>query len=203
MLNWDDEIQLSRLEVRHARRLAVAPLDEAIAQTDLLLAEVRQLDASPEREQLIERILALRVERLAIKRERLAQLDRMLPQTGRVVPVRAGVLQTTYNRYLEYCEQVICGGRRGQAVSFATRNAFLRPLGASRAPRRTLGLPVARRGLDVVASVLHREAAGRLIFSCGQQVRLPHAHPFHSRSIASRSRMLAPVGAPPGLLSRS
>ncbi|WP_186159529.1 hypothetical protein [Burkholderia gladioli] len=198
MLNWDDEIQLSRLEVEQARRLAVAPLDEAIAHTDLLLAEVRQLDASPEREQLIERILALREERLAIKRERLAQLDRMLPQTGRVVPVRAGVLQATFNRYLKYCVQVICGGRRDQAVSFDRRNALLQPFGAGRAPRRTLGLPVARmRGLDVVASVLHREAAGRLVSRCAQHVRLPHAHPFHSRSLASRSRMLAPVGAPP------
>jgi hypothetical protein len=87
MLNWDDEIRLSRLEVALARRLAVVSVDEEISETDLLLENVRQLKASPEREQLVERILALREEQLAIKRERLAQLDHMLPQTGRVVLV--------------------------------------------------------------------------------------------------------------------
>jgi hypothetical protein len=194
MLNWDDEIQLSRLEVEQARRLAVAPLDDAIAHTDHLLAEVYRLNASPERDQLVERILALREERLAIRRERLAQLDRMLPQTARVVPVRAGDLQATYNRYIDYCAQVVC---RGQS-SVELKNVLLQPLGGGRASRCTLGLPFARtRGLDVVAGVLHREAAGRLVSRCGQQARLPHAHPFHSRSIAARTRMLAPVGAPP------
>jgi len=194
MLNWDDEIRLSRLEVEQARRLAVAPLDEAIARIDLLLAEVRQLAASHEREQLVERILALRVERLAIKRERLAQLDRMLPQTGRVMQVPAGVLRATFNRYLSYYEQVICRG----GGSFDTRSRLLRPLGADDAPRRTLPVRVVRtRSLDIVANVLRRHAACRLVSRCGQQVRLPHAHPFHSRSMASRSRMLAPVGAPP------
>lgn len=183
MLNWDDEIQLSRLEVEQARRLAVAPLDEAIAQADLLLAEVRRLDASPEREELVERILALREERLAIKFERLARLDRTLSLTGRVVRVPAGVLQVTYNRYLEYCQQVI--------------GALLQPIGEGRASRRMLDLPVVRHGLDVLTGVLQRHATGRLVFRCAQHVRLPHAHPFYSRSIASRSRMLAPVGAPP------
>lgn len=198
MLNRDDEIQLSRLEVEQARRLAVAPLDDAIAHTDHLLAEAYRLNASPERARLVERLLALREERLAIKRARLAQLDRVLPQTGRVLPVRAGVLQATYTSYLEYCQQVICGGRRDQAVSVDTRNALLPPLGGRRAPRRAPGLRVARaRGLDIVAGVLHRHVARRLVSRCGQQVRVPHAHPFQSRSIASRSRMLAPVGAPP------
>lgn len=195
MLNWDDEIPLSRHEVEQARRLAVAPLDDAIAHTDHLLAEVRRLNASPEREQLVERILALREERLAIRRERLARLDRMLPQTGRVVQVRAGDLKATYNRYLDYCTQVLCGGQKNR---YGTRNALLQPLCADDASQRTQGSRVARtRGLDVVASVLHREAAGRLVSRCGQQARLPHAHPFQSRSIASRTRMLASVGAPP------
>lgn len=187
MLNWDDEIRLSRHEAQQARRLAVAPLDEAIAQTEMLLAQVRQLDASPERERLVERILALRDKRLAIKRERLAQLDRMLPQTGRVVAVRAGDLQSTINHYISYCLKVLCGD---PLIDVDTRNTLLQPLRRERAPRWT-------RGLDIVAGVLHRKAAGRLVSRCGQHVRLPRAHPFQSRSVASRSRMLAPVGAPP------
>jgi hypothetical protein len=199
MWNWDDEIKLSRLEVEQARRLAVAPLDEAIAHTDHLLAEVRQLDASPERERLIERILALREERLAIKRERLAHLDRMLPQTERVVPVRAGDLTAAFNRY-DYGDHKVIR-RNGQVVSFESRNALLRPLRAVGSPRRRHGLRIAgARGLDFVGSMLRRKAAGRLASRCGKHARLPDAHPFHSRSIASRSRMLAAVGAPPWIV---
>jgi hypothetical protein len=191
MLNWDDEIRLSRLEADRARRLAVAPLDEAIAQADLLLAKVRQLNASPERDQLVERILALREERLAIKRERLVQLDHMLPQTGRVVLVCTRYLTSVLDGFV----QIVSRGHRN---SCDARNALLQPLGAGRTRRRPLGLPVARaRGLDVVANVLQRKAASRLFSLCGQRVRPAHAYPLHSRSIASRSRMLAPVGAPP------
>ncbi len=197
MLDWDDEIRLSPLEVEQARRLVVASLDEAIAQTELLLAEVQQLNASPERERLIERILALYVEQLAIKRESLARLDRVLPRTGHVVPVRADMLATIFKRIVQ-----IVG--RGYRNSFYTANAHLQSLGMGGAPRSAHALRAARtRGLDVVASVLRREAASRLISRCGQHGRLSHARPFHSRSTASRSRMLAPVGAPPGLLSRS
>ena len=196
MLNWDDEIQLSRIEVEQARRLAVAPLDEAIAHTDHLLAEVYRLNASPDRERLIERILALREERLAIKRERLTQLDRMLPQTARVVPVRAGDLTAAFNRY-EYGDYKVIR-RNDQVVSFDPTNVLLWPLRAVGSPRRKRGFRVARtRGLDFVGSMLQRKAAGRLASRCGQHACLPDAHPFHSRSVASRSHMLAPVGAPP------
>jgi hypothetical protein len=199
MLNWDDELQLSRLEVEQARRLAVAPLDDAIAHTDHLLAEVYRLNASPERTGLIERILALREERLAIKRERLAQLDRMLPANARVVPVRAADLTAAFNRYDVGNYKVI--RRNGQVVSFepskvavAVQRAFLQV----NAPRRARGFRFARtRGLNFVGRMLKRKAASRLVSRCGQHVRPPHAYPFHSRSIASRSRMLAPVGAPP------
>jgi hypothetical protein len=202
MLNWDDELQLSRLEVEQARRLAVAPLDDAIAHTDHLLAEVYRLNASPERARLIERLLALREERVAIKRERLAQLDRLLPANARVVPVRAGDLTAAFNRYDvgDYNDHKVIR-RDGQVVCFepgkvavAVQRAFLHVS----APRRVRGFRFARtRGLNFVGSMLQRKAAGRLVSSCGQHVRPPQAHPFYSRSTASRSRMLAPVGAPP------
>lgn len=197
MLNWDDEVQLSRLEVEQARRLAVAPLDEAVAQTDHLLAEVYRLEASPERERLIERILALRDERVAIKRARLAQLDRMLPTSARVVPVRAGDLTAAFNRY-DPDYNVI--RRDGQVVSFeceamvAVGRSYL-DLGA---PRRVRGFRIPRtRGVNFVGGMLRRQAAGRLVSRCAKHARLPDAHCFQSRSVASRSRMLAPVGAPP------
>ncbi|KVL29773.1 hypothetical protein WS98_25445 [Burkholderia territorii] len=199
MLNWDDELQLSRFEVEKARRLVVAPLDDAIAHTDHLLLEVYRLNASPERARLIDRLLALREERLAIKRERLAQLDRLLPENARVVPVRAGDLTAALNRddFGDY--KVI--RRNGRVVSFephkvaiAVQRAFLQV----NTPRRSCGFRFARtRGLSFVGSMLKRKAASRLVSCCGQHVRPPQAHPFHSRSTASRSRMLAPVGAPP------
>jgi hypothetical protein len=196
MLNWDDEVKLSRLEVEQARQLAVAPLDEAVAETDHLLAEVYRLKASPERERLIERILALRDERVAIKRARLAQLDRMLPTNARVVPVRAGDLTAAFNRYDDY--KVI--RRDGKVVRFdckamvAVGRSYLH-LGA---PRRVRGFRIPRtRGVNFVGSMLRRQAAGRLVSRCAKHARLPDAHAFQSRSVASRSRMLAPVGAPP------
>ncbi|WGS47270.1 hypothetical protein LFL97_34425 [Burkholderia sp. JSH-S8] len=199
MLNWDDKLQLSRVEVERARRLAVAPLDDAIAHTDHLLAEVCRLNASPERTRLIDRILALREERLAIKRARLAQLDRMLPTNTRAVPVRAGDLTAAFNRYDVGDYKVI--RRNGQVVSFepgkvalTVQRVFLRV----NAPRRARGFRFVRtRGLNFVESILKRKAASRLISRCGQHVRPPQASSFHSRSTASRSRMLAAVGAPP------
>lgn len=215
MLNWDDEIKLSRLEVEHARRLAVAPLDEAIADTEGLLAELLQLNASCERDHLIERILALRLERLAIKRARLAQLDRMLPRNERVVPVRAADLKAAFNRYDYGDHKVIC--RNGSVVSFEpskVSNILLRPLERVVVHRRARGCRVGRpcgylpsraqglrsvrtRGLAFVASMLHRTAAAQLISRCGQQTRQPRSRPFCSRSVACRSRLLAPLGAPP------
>ena len=200
MLNWDDEVQLSRLEVEKARRLAVAPLDDAIAHTDHLLAKVYRLNASPERTRLIERLLALREERLAIKRARLAQLDRMLPTNARVVPVRAADLTAAFNRY-DVGDDYRVIRRDGSVVSFepgkvavAVTRAFLH----MSAPRRMRGFRFTRtRGLNFVGSMLKRKAASRLASGCARHVRMPQAHPFHSRSIASQSRMLAPVGAPP------
>lgn len=199
MLNWDDELQLSRLEVEQARRLAVAPLDDAIAHTDHLLAEVYRLNSSPERARLIERLLALREERAAIKRARLAQLDRLLPVNARVVPVRAGDLTAAFNRYDLDNYKVIRRG--GKVVSFEPSNvavAVQRAFLHVSAPSRVRGFRFSRtRGLSFVGSMLQRKAAGRLVSSCGQPVRPPQSHPFYSRSTASRSRMLAPVGAPP------
>jgi len=199
MLNWDHELQLSRLEVEQARRHALAPLDEAIARTDHLLAEVYRLKTSSERERLIEKILAHREEQLAIKRARLVQLNRMLPTNTRVVPVRAGDLTAAFNRYEGSDYQVI--RRNGEVVSFDSgklADILLRPFCQTGAVRRVRGLRIARtRGLNFVGSMLRRQAARRLVSRCGKHTRLPDAHPFQSRSIASRSRMLAPVGAPP------
>ncbi|MFM0348211.1 hypothetical protein [Paraburkholderia sp. RL17-347-BIC-D] len=202
MLNWDDELQLSRLEVEQARQLAVAPLDDAIAHTDRLFAKVDGLNASPERAQLIEKILALRAEQVAIKRERLAQLDRLLPANVRLVPVRAGDLTKAVIGYeaTDYADYKVIR-RNGSVVSFEPSQlveAFQRVVDHFLAPRPVRWFHFTRtRGLNFVRSMLQRKAASRLVSRCGQRVWPPQAHPFHSRSTASRSRMLAPVGAPP------
>jgi len=213
MLNWDDEIQLSPLEVEQARQIAIAPLDAAIAQADHLLASVRRLHACAEREQLIERVLALREERLAIKRERLAELDRTLPKDKSIVLVRADELQAEFSRFDDY--RVV--RREGQLVGFDPNKVvayLLQPLfGAYGVRRRTCRLPfslrrglptAATRGLEFVVGMLRRNAAGRLRSGCVRLLRSAHAHAFANRSAASRYRILAPVGAPPlGLLIRS
>ncbi|MDG0024943.1 hypothetical protein [Trinickia sp. Y13] len=205
MLNWDDRIRLSRLEVEQARQIAIAPLDDAIADADRLLAAVQRLHACSERDQLIERVLALREERLAIKRARVAELDLTLPENERVVSVRADKLTEAFNRGDDY--RVV--RRDGQVVSFdpcKVAIAVLRPLFRIRTVRhigsflfaRKVGLQFARtRGLNFVLSVLRRNAAHFLKACCDADVRRPRAHPFESRSVASRSRILAPVGAPP------
>lgn len=202
MLNWDDELQLSQLEVEQARRLAVAPLDDAIARTDRLLAKVDGLNASSDRAQLIEKILALRAEQLAIKRERLAQLDRLLPVNVRVVPVRAGDLTKAVIGYeaTDYVDYKVIR-RNGSVVTFEPSRiakAVQRIFNYFNGPRPARYFHFTRaRGLNFVRSMLQRKAASRLVSRCGQRVRPPQAHSFHSRSTASRSRMLAPVGAPP------
>jgi hypothetical protein len=217
MLNWDDEIRLSRHEVAHARRLAVARLDAAIGHTENLLFKVLQLDASPERDQLIDRILALHTERLSIKRDRLAQLDRMLPNNERVVSVRARDLKAAFNRYDYGGYKII--RRNGAMVSFDA-SKLLRPreYTVERA-RKSLGLRIREigraslrdyrrtqtrgfgfagtNGLAFLDAVLHRSVIGRLTSRCVEQTRQPRRHPICSRSIACRSRMLAPLGAPP------
>lgn len=205
MLNWDDEIQLSPLEVEQARQIAIAPLDAAIAQADHLLASVRRLHACAEREQLIERVLALREERLAIKRERLAELDLTLPKDKSVVLVRADDLQAEFSRFDDY--RVV--RREGQLVGFDPNKVvayFLQPLFGAYGMRRTRRLPfplrrglptAATRGLKFVVDMLRRNAAGRLRSVCVRLVRSANAHAFANRSAASRYRILAPVGAPP------
>ncbi|MGF6917067.1 site-specific integrase [Paraburkholderia sp. 40] len=117
-----------------------------------------------------------------VQRERLAQLDRLLRKTETGVPVRAGYLLATSNSYISYCGKVLCGTLCGE----------------ERTARDTGGFRVARmRGLDVIVAVLRREASARLISRLGQRVRRPRAGRFSSRSVASRSGMLAAVGAPP------
>ncbi|OBR47794.1 hypothetical protein [Paraburkholderia tropica] len=219
MLNWDDEIHLSRLEVEHARQLAIAPLDEAIEHIESLLLRVLQLEATPDRDQLVTRILALHTERLAIKRERLTQLDRILPGNERVVQVRAGELRATFNRYDD--EKII--RRSGTMVTFdpcRVAGVLLRALDGT-AGRSMCGfvdhicdILVARRresrparndgfrfkhtrGLAFVTRILHRTATGRLISRCARQIRRPRTRRICSRSSACRARMLAPLGAPP------
>jgi hypothetical protein len=205
MLNWDDRIRLSRLEVEQARQIAIAPLDDAIADADRLLAAVRRLYACHERDQLIERVLALRKERLAIKRARVAELDLTLPENERVVSVRVGKLKEAFSHGEDY--RIV--RRDGQLVSFDPSKvaiAVLRLLFHIRTVRhigcflfaRKVGPQIARtRGLNFVLSVLRRNAANFLKACCAARVGLPRAHPFESRSVASRSRILAPVGAPP------
>lgn len=221
MLNWDDEIHLSRLEVEHARQLAIAPLDEAIEHIESLLLRVLQLEATPDRDQLVTRILALHTERLAIKRERLTQLDRLLPDNERVVQVRASELRAAFNRYDHGDEKII--RRNGALVSFdpsKVAGVLLRALDGTAGrsgsgfvdricdilvarlrearPARTDGFRFTHtRGLAFVTRMLHRTATGRLISRCVRLIRQPRARRIWSRSSACRSRMLAPLGAPP------
>ncbi|MGF6780285.1 hypothetical protein [Paraburkholderia sp. GAS334] len=183
MLNWDDEIQLSQLEVEQARQIAIAPLDDAIADADRLLSAVMRLHACPERDQLIERAQALREERLSIKQARLAQLDLTLPENKRVVSVRADDLKAEFSRYDDY--RVV--RRNGQVVSFDPSRVavcLLQPLSGARAVRRTGRLVFSRRrgrqiarahGLEFVVSMLRRNAANRLRGVCEGPVRLPRA----------------------------
>lgn len=199
MLNWDDEIQLSRVEVEQARRLALTTLDKAIADADHLLAKVYRLNASPERAQLIEKVIALREEQLAIKRARLAQLDRLLPADTSVVPIRAADLAEAFNRY-DFADYKVIR-RNGSVVSFEPSKvsiAVLKPGVPFSAWGRVCSFRSTRtRGLIFVRRMLRRKASSRLASSCKHRCRLPYAASFLSRSVASRSRMLAPVGAPP------
>jgi hypothetical protein len=154
---------------------------------------------SPERDALLARVCAEQVRVAALRRERLARVGERLPESGRLVSVPWGWLE----KYLcpkpgDY--QVICRGHRSMTFEDGDGEALPvdEAIGWVQQLRRTYALLSIRRGGEFLKSLGTRTLAKRR-GRCGALVLAGRPTRILTRSAASRSRMVAPIGAPPSI----
>lgn len=201
MLHWDDHISLSKRDLDEARRIALAPLVDELARVARTLATLESLNGSPERDELIAKACALRARLLALKDESKASLDKTLPrQTGRV-ELRVLDVTAVFGRFIPLLESLIArrhgplldwgcvAGQVGDGVSSSARGHAL-------AEERLRCLRRTRRRLFFMAR-LSRHVATTARSSRGRKESVCSTRPTCSRSAASRSRIVAPIAAPP------
>jgi hypothetical protein len=194
MLTWDDEVELSQKERRRVRELATSGLDRVLVQLSRTRA---MLEAMPRpdlnRDALLARVCAEQVRVAALRRERLAQVAKRLPESGRLISVPWGWLE----KYL--CskpthDEVI--RRDGRVVAFESASG--EAAGWVKQLQRTYALLSIRRGGELLKSLRTRTLAKRRA-RCGAVGLAGRVPSILSRSAASRSRMVAPIGAPPSI----
>jgi len=200
MLNWDDEVSLSQKERRRVKQLATSGLDRVLVQLSRTRAMLEAMSRpGPERDALLARVCAEQVRVAALRRERLARVGERLPESGRLVSVPWGWLE----KYLcpkpgDY--QVICRGHRSMTFEDGDREALQvdEAIGWVQQLRRTYALLSIRRGGEFLKSLGTRTRAKRRA-RCGALGLAGRPSRILTRSAASRSRMVAPIGAPPSI----
>jgi hypothetical protein len=194
MLNWDDCQPASSRDLREAQEIVreIAPLADECEQLERTLASLRELADCPEREALIERSLALRGTLQALKRERQAFDMDALDSIGLTVAMKKfqhfissirllhGHITLLEDRFCAY-DNTETPSSHGHAVA-EERLRCLRRVGA--------------RCLNLIARLSRRTAVLARAALVAHTPSSPAPH-FYSRSLAARSRMLAPAGAPP------
>jgi hypothetical protein len=204
MLNWHEEVGLSQIERQRVKKLATAELDRVLAQLLRTRAMLEAMPpADPERAALLERVYTAYDSVTALRQEHLARVAERLPESGRTVKVS-----------LVWLEQHLCSGPY-QMVSRGVRQvtfeeggieaeAFAEAVGPDEATRsvkplwRRLSRVLSRRGGELLKFLRSRAQAARRA-GCRPARVARHPQRVLTRSVASRSRMVAPVGAPPSI----
>jgi hypothetical protein len=145
------------------------------------------------RDALLTRVCAEQVRVAALRRERLAQVAKRLPESGRLISVSWGWLEKYLgSKPTDY--EVI--RRNGRPVTF--EGASGEALGWVKQLQRTYALLSVRRGGELLKSLSTRTLAKRRA-RCGAVGLAGRVPNILTRSAASRSRLVAPIGAPPSI----
>lgn len=194
MLTWDDQVELSQKERRRVRELATSGLDRVLVQLSRTRA---MLEAMPRpdlyRDALLTRVCAEQVRVAELRRERLAQVAKRLPESGRLISVPWGWLEKYLgSKPTDY--EVI--RRNGRPVTF--EGASGEAPGWVKQLQRTYALLSVRRGGELLKSLRTRTLAKRRT-RCGAVGLAGRVPSILTRSAAARTRMVAPIGAPPSI----
>ena len=194
MLTWDDQVELSQKERRRVRELATSGLDRVLVQLSRTRA---MLEAMPRpdqnRDALLARVCAEQVRVAELRRERLAQVAKRLPESGRLISVPWGWLEKYLgSKPADY--EVI--RRNGRLVTF--EGASSEAPGWVKQLQRTYALLSVRRGGELLKSLRTRTLAKRRA-RCGAVGLAGRVPSILTRSAAARTRMVAPIGAPPSI----
>jgi hypothetical protein len=203
MLNRDNRhFQLSARNLDEARQIALAPFAGEIERLDRTLVTLQGLADSPDRNALIGRVHAARKKWAALKNERRANFDRALETESRT---GQGMLH-----YINLVLDLLDGNNAAHALGLKgidprfngasppVENGItssIRGHAIAEERRRCLRRAGARRLYLVARLSLQAAVVGRP--SPRDNVPKSHAQSMCNRSMASRSRMIAPVGAPP------
>jgi hypothetical protein len=204
MLNWHDKVGLSQNERRRVKKLATSGLDRALIQLSRTRAMLEAMSRpDPERDALLARVRAEQVRVAALRRERLARVAERLPESGRIVMVGWDWLERFLSPLLPDYRMVCRNGRPvtvkdGDADAWALGDAI--PTGEAtgwmKQLRRTAALLSIRRGGEFLKLLGTRTLAKRRA-RCGAARLARSPQRILTRSVASRSRVVAPVCAPP------
>jgi hypothetical protein len=201
VLNWNDEIKLTESERQRMRKLATSRLDLVLAQLSRTRAMLEAISAGgPERNALLARVRDAQVRVTALRQERLANLAERVPESPRIVVVRLGALK----KYLDFCNDYLVVRRKGRPVRFEDHGVSTQPDSPDVSPDPMTPCPnwswrmLIRRGGEFVKYLGRRnQAAVRTRCSSAGVAHPPQR--VLTRSMASRSRVVAPIGAPPSI----
>jgi hypothetical protein len=194
MLTWDDEVELSQKERRRVRELATSGLNRVLVQLSRTRAV---LEAMPRpdlnRDALLSRVCAEQVRVAALRRERLAQVSDKLPESGRLISVSWGWLEKYLSSEPTDYEVI---RRNGPPVTFEGASGEVP--GWVKQLQRTYALLSVPRGGELLKSLRTRTLAKRRA-RCGAVGMTGRVPNILTRSAAGRTRMVAPIGAPPSI----
>jgi hypothetical protein len=204
MLNWDEKVELSQNERRRVKELVTSGLDRVLVQlsrTRSMLETMSRPD--PERDALLARVCAEQDRVATLRRERLARVAERLPESGRVISV-----------HWRWLERLLCPNlpdyrvvyRNGRPVTFEDGDAaFAEAIPSDAATgwatqihRVVLVWRTRRRGGEFLKGLGTRTRSAQRA-PCATRVMERPPQRILTRSVASRSRAVAPVGAPPSI----
>ena len=188
MLDWEDEVELSAVERRRIKQLATSELDRTLVQLSRTRATLEALPSGdPEHVALLARVEAEQKRTEALRHERLERISQALREPAGIVPVDMRAVEESLT--FEDCKVI---RRNGTVVSFdPSRIAF--------AVTKVFLFFANGRTKAVLKSFYCRQRAERRIRGRVRKLGQLVIRRVRTRSVASRSRMTAPIAAPPSI----